>query len=280
MKRSFMGLILGLVFLIFIGSQCVFYVMEYERALVLQLGEPTLPVREPGLNFKLPFVQSVVTLDNRVQFFAIPKTYSLSGDFKSFELDNYACWRITDPLLFVRTLRTEAVATERLRNIVYSQLLKAIGKMELKEVVNTKRKAIMDDVLRESRQQAQLYGVHIVDVRIKRTDLPNREAIFKRMNAQRKMMANKYRFEGESEDRRIRSEAELERDRIIAEATRQSLIIRGEADAKAMRIFREAIAASPDFYDFSKSLDVYKKAFKSNTKIIMSKDDPLLRYLQ
>lgn len=280
MKRSFVGLSVGLALLFLAASQCVFYVMEYERALVLQLGEPTLPVREPGLNFKLPFIQSVVTLDTRVQFFAIPKTYSLSGDFKSFELDNYACWRITDPLLFVRTLRTEAVATERLRNIVYSQLLKAIGKMELKEVVNTKRKLIMDDVLRESRQQASLYGVHIVDVRIKRTDLPNREAIFQRMNAQRKMMANKYRFEGVSEDRRIRSEAELDRDRIVAEATRQSLVIRGEADAKAMRIFRDAIASSPDFYEFSKSLDVYKKAFKDNTKIIMSKDDPLLRFLQ
>ena len=280
MRRSFVALSVGLAMLLLVGSQSLFYVMEYERALVLQLGEPTLPVREPGLNFKLPFIQSVVTLDTRVQFFAIPKTYSLSGDFKSFELDNYACWRITDPLLFVRTLRTDAVATERLRNIVYSQLLKAIGKMELKEVVNTKRKAIMDDVLRESRQQAALYGVHIVDVRIKRTDLPNREAIFQRMNAQRKMMANKYRFEGVSEDRRIRSEAELERDRIVAEATRQSLIIRGEADAKAMRIFRDAIATSPDFYEFSKSLDVYKKAFKNNTKIIMSKDDPLLRYLQ
>jgi membrane protease subunit HflC len=203
----------------------------------------------------------------------------LSGDFKSFELDNYACWKITDPLLFVRTLRTEAVASERLRNIVYSQLLKAIGKMELKEVVNTKRKVIMDDVLRESRQQAMLYGVHIVDVRIKRTDLPNRDAIFQRMNAQRKMMANKYRFEGESEKRRIESEAELERDRILADATRQSLVIRGTADARAMQIFRDAISVSPDFYEFSKSLDVYRKSFKDNTKIIMSKDDPLLKYL-
>ena len=279
MKRSFAGILVGVALFLVVGSQCVFYVMEYERALVLQLGEPTLPVREPGLNFKLPFIQTVVTVDTRMQFFAISKTSSLSGDFKSFELDNYACWKITDPLLFVRTLRTEAVAAERLRNIVYSQLLKAIGKMELKEVVNTKRKAIMDDVLRESRQQAMLYGVHIVDVRIKRTDLPNRDAIFQRMNAQRKMMANKYRSEGLSEDRRIRSEAELERDRILADAVRQSLTIRGTADAKAMRIFRDAISQSPDFYEFSKSLDVYRRSFKDNTKMILSKDDPLLKYL-
>ena len=280
MRRSLIGVSIALALLLFVGSQCVFYVMEYERALVLQLGEPTLPVRGPGLNFKLPFVQSVVTLDNRIQFFAIPKTYSLSGDFKSFELDSYACWWIADPERFVRTLRTEAVAAERLRNIVYSQLAAAIGTQDLKAVVHTERKNIMSKVLIGSWLQSVQYGVHIVDVRIKRTDLPNREAIFKRMNAQRKMMANLYRFEGESENLRIRSEAEKARDITIATANRNSTIIRGQADADAMHIFQAAIATSPDFYEFSKSLDVYKKIFKDNTKIIMSKDDPLLQHLK
>jgi membrane protease subunit HflC len=280
MRRFFLFLCVGIALAGMLVSQCVFYVQETQRALVLQLGEPTLPLRLPGLNFKLPFVQSVVFLENRIQFFIIPKTYSLTADLKTFEIDNYACWRITDPLTFVRTLRSEAVATERLRNIVYSQLRAAIGSKELKEVVYTKRKEIMEEVLGKSRLQAAEYGVTIIDVRIKRTDLPNRTAIFDRMNAERKKMANKYRFEGESENRRIRSEAEMERDIILAEATRQSLLTRGMAEAKAMQIFRNAITASPGFYEFSRSLEIYRKGFTKNSKIILSKDDPLLRFLQ
>ena len=211
--------------------------------------------------------------------FDIPKTYSLTADLKTFEIDNYACWRITDPLTFYRKLRSEAVAAERLRSIVYSQLRGAIGSRELNEVVYTKRTAIMEEVLEKSNKQAEEYGVTIIDVRIKRTDLPNRQAIFDRMNAERKRMANKYRSEGESENKRIRSEAEMQRDIILANATRESIIIRGEADARAIKIFADALSADPEFYDFSKSLEVYKNAFKENGKIIFSSDDPLLKYL-
>lgn len=265
--------------IVLLASQCIFFVGENQRALVLQLGEPIAPVRTPGINFKLPFVQSVVLLENRILVFDIPKTYSLTADLKTFEIDNYACWRITDPLTFYRKLRSEAVATERLRNIVYSQLRSAIGSRELNEVVFTKRTAIMEEVLKKSNRQAEEYGVTIIDVRIKRTDLPNRQAIFNRMNAERKRMANKYRSEGESEDRRIRSEAEMQRDIILANATRESIIIRGNADAKVIRIFADALSADPEFYEFSKSLEVYRNAFKEQTKIIFSNDDPLLKYL-
>ena len=278
MNRFLMGCLVCLAAAGFLASQCIFFVGENQRALVLQLGEPVAPVRAPGINFKLPFVQSVVTLENRILVFDIPKTYSLTADLKTFEIDNYACWRITDPLTFYRKLRSEAVATERLRSIVYSQLRGAIGSRELNEVVYTKRTAIMEEVLEKSNKQAEEYGVTIIDVRIKRTDLPNRQAIFDRMNAERKRMANKYRSEGESENKRIRSEAEMQRDIIMANATRESIIIRGEADAKAIKIFAEALSADPEFYEFSKSLEVYRNAFKENGKIIFSSDDPLLKY--
>ena len=279
MNRFFLTSLMSLILLGFLGVQCVFFVGENQRALVLQLGEPIAPVREPGLNFKLPFVQSVVVLENRILVFDIPKTYSLTADLKTFEIDNYACWRITDPLTFYRKLRSEIVAAERLRNIVYSQLRGAIGSKELKEVVYSKRTEIMAEVLQKSNSQASEYGVAIIDVRIKRTDLPNRQAIFDRMNAERKRMANKYRFEGESEDRRIRSEAEMQRDIILANATRESIIIRGEADAKAIKIFANALSAGPEFYEFSKSLEVYRKGLKENAKIIFSTDDPLLKFM-
>ena len=279
MNRLFVGCLICLAAAGFLASQCMFFVGENQRALVLQLGEPVAPVRAPGLNFKLPFVQSVVTLENRILVFDIPKTYSLTADLKTFEIDNYACWRITDPLTFYRKLRSETVAAERLRSIVYSQLRGAIGSRELNEVVYTKRTAIMEEVLEKSNKQAEEYGVTIIDVRIKRTDLPNRQAIFDRMNAERKRMANKYRSEGESENKRIRSEAEMQRDIILANATRESIIIRGEADARAIKIFADALSADPEFYEFSKSLEVYRNAFKENGKIIFSSDDPLLKYL-
>ena len=279
MNRLFLVGLSCLLAIGFFASQCIFFVGENQRALVLQLGEPVAPVRAPGLNFKLPFVQSVVMLENRILVFDIPKTYSLTADLKTFEIDNYACWRITDPLVFYRKLRSEAVATERLRSIVYSQLRGAIGSKELNEVVYTKRNAIMEEVLEKSNKQAEEYGVSIIDVRIKRTDLPNRQAIFNRMNAERKRMANKYRSEGESEDRRIRSEAEMQRDIILATATKESMLIRGNADARAIKIFADALSNDPVFYEFYKSLEVYKSAFKENTKIIFSADDPLLKHL-
>ena len=172
------------------------------------------------------------------------------------------------------------MSDERLRNIVYSQLRAAIGSKELNEVVYSKRTDIMDEVLQKSDSQAKEYGVTIVDVRIKRTDLPNRQAIFDRMNAERRRMANKYRYEGESEDRRIRSEAEMQRDIILAGANRESIFIRGSADARAIEIFGKALSVNPDFYDFVKSLEVYRKSFKDNTRIVLSNDDPLLKYLK
>lgn len=279
-RNAIIGL-LCLVVLLLLGTQCIFFVNERERAIVLQLGEAVeSSPRMPGINFKLPLIQNAVYFENRILVFEIAKTESLTADLKAFEIDNYVCWKIVNPLLFYRSLRTERVAEERLRNIVYSQLRAAIGSKELNEVVFTKRTDIMEEVLHKSDNQAKEYGVTIVDVRIKRTDLPNRQAIFNRMNAERQRMANKYRYEGESEDRRIRSEAEMQRDIILADANRESIVIRGKADAKAIQIFAKALSADPDFYDFTKSLEVYRKAFKDNTRIILSNDDPLLRYMK
>ena len=140
--------------------------------------------------------------------------------------------------------------------------------------------AIMRSVLEESRADAQSLGVEIKDVRIKRADLPNREAIFARMRADRIKLANQYKAQGESDSRRIRSQAELDRDTIVATAQRNSTIIRGQADAEAMEIVTKAIEDAPEFYEFSKSLDVYRKSFSDNSRIIFSSDEPLLKFLR
>ena len=281
MNRTISTLLAVLAIVALIGSQSIFYVHERQRAIVLQLGQAIEDTaRMPGLNFKLPFIQNVVFFEDRLLVFDIAKTETLTADLKAFEIDNYVCWQIIDPMLFFRSLRTERAAERRLEEIVYSQLRAAIGSKELIQVVYSHRAAIMASVLASSQNQAYQYGVNIVDIRIKRADLPNRPAIYARMIAERQRMANMYRYEGESEFLRIRSEAEMERDIMLADANRESIIIRGQADAAAIRIFAEALTVDPAFYDFSKSLEVYKKAFRENSRIVFSNEDPLLKYLR
>lgn len=280
MSRSSNIILIILGLFLFLLSQCIFFVKQTERGFVLQLGEPIGSVREPGINFKLPFVQEAVLLDSRILTFEIPKTTSLSSDMKPFEIDNYACWKITDPLTFIRRLNNEQRATEVLKSIVFSQLRVAIGSQTLKEVVNTKRKAIMDNVLEKSNAKVAEYGVKIIDVRIKRSDLPNRDAIFERMRANRIKMANQYRAEGNSANLDIKSQADRTRDIILAEAEKTGTILRGEADAKAMEIMRKALSSAPEFYEFSKNLEIYKNSFKNNSKIIFSTNDNILKYFQ
>jgi len=281
MNRIIATVLASVVVVALIATQCIFFVNERQSAIVLQLGEAIEDkARTSGLNFKLPFIQSVVFFEDRLLVFDIAKTETLTADLKAFEIDNYVCWRITDPMLFYRSLRNERGAERRLEEIVFSQLRAAIGSRELIEVVKTHRAAIMATVLERAQTQAEQYGVRIVDVRIKRADLPNRPAIYARMIAERQRMANLYRYEGQSEFLRIHSEAERERDVILADANRQSIIIRGQADANAIRIFAEAISLDPEFYEFSRSLEVYRRAFRDNSRIILSSDDPLLRYLR
>lgn len=291
MKRSVVHglLVLGLV--VFVLSQSMFIVPERSRALVLQLGEPMGEPREPGLNFKLPFLQSVVLLENRIMMFTIDKGFSLTLDSKNLEIDSYVCWRIVDPLLFIRTFRAEKDAEERLHRIVFAQLRAAVGAKSLQDLVGGAqtfdhdagiggRNSIMQQVLLESDQKAKVYGVSIVDVRIKRADLPNRQAIFERMKAERERMANEYRATGQSNALKIRAEAEFDRDIILAEAEKASIVIRGQAEARAMETFVGAIAGSGDFYEFAKSLDVYQKAFVTNSRIVLSNEDPFLQFFK
>ena len=281
MNRIIRILLAVLAVVVIIGSQSVFYVHERQRAIVLQLGQAREDTpRMPGLNFKLPFIQNVLFFEDRLLVFDIAKTETLTADLKVFEIDNYVCWQIIDPMLFFRSLRTERAAERRLEEIVFSQLRAAIGSKELLQVVYSHRAAIMASVLESSQNQAYKYGVNIVDIRIKRADLPNRPAIYARMIAERQRMANMYRYEGESEFLRIRSEAERDRDIILAEANRESIILRGNADAAAIRIFAEALTVDPAFYDFSKSLEVYRRVFRENSRIVFSGEDPLFKYLK
>ncbi|MDL2210685.1 protease modulator HflC [Desulfovibrio sp. OttesenSCG-928-O18] len=262
--------------------QSMFTVQQTEKALILQLGEPKGDTLLPGLHFKLPFIQNVLYFDARIINYDASSVEALTKDKKVIILDNYAKWRILDPLVFYQTLRTIPGAQASLKQIIQSEQLAVVGTYDLTEVVSGKRQEIMEKVKDQANDKIQKLGVEVVDVRIKRTDLPaeNQRAIFNRMTAERERQAMEYRSEGEREATIIRSTTDRDRAIIQAEARKKSEILRGEGDAEATRIFAEAISKSPEFYEFSRSLEAYKKSLGGNTRVILNPDDTFLRFLR
>ena len=261
MEKRFPFLIGLIIILVLIGSQSIFIVNQTEKALVIQLGDPVDKVFGPGLHFKIPLIQTVVRFDARVLDYEARAAEALTSDKKAIVLDNYARWRIIDPLQFYRSVRTIPGAQAR-----------------LDDVVSSKRSGIMADVTRRASDIMKEYGIEVVDVRIKRTDLPaeNQRAIFGRMRAERERQAKQYRSEGVEEATKLRSEADRERAVILAEANRRSSVIRGEGDATAARVFAEAFSRAPDFYKFQRGLEALKKSFEQNSRIVITNDDPFL----
>lgn len=279
MERHTTTVLITLAALLIMGSQCIYTVHQTQKAIVLQLGEPVGGVVAPGLHFKLPFIQNVEYFDARILDYDARSAEALTSDKKALVLDNYARWRITDPLTFYRTVRTIPGAQARLDDTVYSQLRVFVGRSTLTEVVSSKRAEIMSAVTARTSELLHEYGMEIIDVRIKRTDLPteNQRAIFGRMRAERERQAKQYRSEGQEESTKIRSSADRERTVLMAEAHRKGEVLRGQGDADAARIFSEALAQSPEFYDFQRSLEAYRKVFRDNTRIILTPTDPFLK---
>ncbi|HIW01487.1 MAG TPA: protease modulator HflC [Candidatus Desulfovibrio intestinipullorum] len=253
-----------------------------ETAIVLQLGEPKDEVYKPGLHFKIPFIQKVVYFDARVLDYEASSREAFTVDKKAIVLDNYARWRITDPLQFYRTMRTMVGAQARLDDVVYSQLRAMVGGYTLSEVVSTQRAAIMTEVTEKVKDIMKHFGVEVLDVRIKRTDLPpeNLRAIFGRMRAERERQAKQYRSEGEEESTRIRSDADRQKAIILADAARDSQIIRGDADARAAQIYADAYNKNKDFYAFQRWLEAMRVSFDENSKMVLSSPDALLKRLK
>ena len=279
--RSFKSSILVFLLLgaFILLQQSLFIVQQTQQALVIQLGHPLDKVYRPGLHMKLPFIQNVVYFDARILDYDARPAEALTSDLKSMVLDNYARWKIVDPLRFYRTMRTEANAQARLDAVIYSQIRAHIGRHTLTEVVNDKRTAIMDSVTEKTSQQMNEFGIKIVDVRIKRTDLPaeNQRAIFDRMRAERERQATQYRSEGSEESTKIRSEADKERALILAEANKKSQVLRGEGDAEAARIYADAFSKSPEFFSFQRGLEALRKSLGENTRMVLTPDSPLLQ---
>ncbi len=270
------------VLLVLFSGSLFFQVDQTQTAIVLQLGKPVGGVRTAGIHMKMPIVQTVKTYDARYLSYDAAAREVITRDKKNLKVDNYALWRIADPLKFYQTVRDEIGAQSRIDDISYSQVREQLGKYDLIDIVATKRKSIMEDVTRRTAEAAREYGIEVVDVRIKRADLPpsNEKAVYARMQAERTRQAQLYRAEGEEAAREIRSQADKERAVILAEAYREAEDLRGQGDAEATRIYAEAFGKDPEFYAFTRSLDVYAKAFKDKDVLVLSPEGDLFRYLK
>lgn len=279
MKKSLIVIIvLGLI----IFFTTVFTVDEREQVVILQFGDPVRTITEPGLHFKWPVpFQNAITFDDRLLEYDVAPEEVLSKDKKTIIVDNYVRWRIKDPLLFLQTVQAIPNAVTRLDDIVYSELRQELGKHNMTEIITETREEIMETVTRASDKSTDEYGIEVVDVRIKRVDLPreNEMSIYARMDAERKRQANKFRSEGEEEAQKIRASTEKDKTIILANAYKVSQEIRGEGEARALEIYANAYNKDVDFYEFMRTLEAYKKIIDNKTTLVLPADSKLFKVL-
>lgn len=262
-------------------SGAIFTIDETEQAIITQLGKYVRTVSEPGLNFKIPFLQSVRKFEDRVLEYDAAAAPVITSDKKHLVIDNYARWKIVDPLKLYQTVRDESGAQARLDDIVFSELREEVARHTLTEIISVNRETIMEKVHKQCDEKAREYGIEVIDVRIKRADLPSEVArsVYARMKAERERIAKKYRSEGEEEAVKIRATTDKEKTILLAEAYRKAEKFRGEGDAGAITIYAEAFEKDPEFYAFVRTLEAYERSLGRDTTVILPSDSEFFQYL-
>ncbi len=274
--------LIGVIVLAVLIGSTAFTVDEREQVVILQFQKPVRTITEAGLAFKFPYpFQNVVTFEDRLLEYDSAPTEIVTKDKKSLVIDNFARWRISDPLQFLKSVQNEKGAQSRLDDIIYSELRVELGKHDLHEIVSTSRVTIMKIVTENSNKKAAEYGIAINDVRIKTADLPkeNEQPVYDRMRAERKRMANRYRSEGEEEALKITAETDKEKTILLAEAYKSAEETRGEGDAQALKIYADAYGKNPTFYQFYRTLEAYKTTLDTQTVVVLSPENDFLKYL-
>lgn len=259
----------------------VYTVGQWQQALPVRLGAPLEPVKEPGLHFKVPFIDQINIYEARLLELDPPAEQIILGDQKRVEVDSFTRFRIEDPLLFYQSVRTEEAARARLREIVNSSLRQVLGRVMLPSVLSEERNAIMQQIQQQVAAEAETLGIAIADVRIRRADLPEEtsQAIYDRMRSEREREAREARAQGQERAQQIRSRADRERTVILAEAQRQAQIMRGEGDAEANRIYAEAFNRDPEFFAFYRALQAYRTSLnEGSTSLVLSPDSEFFRF--
>ena len=282
MKKATLTLILLLIGILAIGAYLtLFTVYQTQQALVLEFGKAKRVLEEPGLNYKIPFIQNVVFFDKRLLDLDSAPQEVIAADQKRLVVDAFARWRITNPLLFYQSVNNEFNARTRLSDFLEAALRRVLGAASFEAVVRDDRNDLMRKITNEMNDNAEKFGMTVVDVRIKRADLPeaNSLAIFRRMQTERQREAAEIRAEGEEASRRIRANADRQVTVLKAEATGESERIRGSGDAESNRVFAEAFGKDPDFFAFYRSMQAYEGALQAgDTRMLLSPDSQFFQY--
>jgi modulator of FtsH protease HflC len=278
--------VIGAIVLVvaFVAFNTFFVVEQREQALITQFGEPRLPViQEPGLAWKVPFVQTVIFFDKRILELDAPPEEVIASDRRRIVVDSFARYRIVNPLRYYQSVRTDAVARQRLSSILSSSLRGVLGKKSFAALLSAERPQLMQSIRDQIKAQALGLGIDIVDVRIRRADLPkeNLESVFGRMQTERQREAAGIRASGDEESIRIKSTADKDVTIIKANATRKSEILRGEGDAEKNRVLGNAYGQDREFFEFYRTLKAYEASIGgSNTTMVISPDSPFFKYFQ
>ena len=274
-------LIFFIVAISFLGLNSLFTMDERQQGLVLQFGEPKRVVQSSGLHFKLPLIQNVVRYDVRILEYDLPIEEVIAVDKKRMLIDSFTRFKITDPLEFYKTVGTESSVRNRLNSNVISSLRRVVGRVTLEELLSEERSNIMENIKVEVNNEASRFGIEVVDVRIRRADLPeaNSQAIYERMISERVREAKEFRAKGSEIAQKIRAEADKERTVILAEATKKSEILRGEGESQSVNIYANAFQQDPEFYSFYRSMQAYGNVLgEDGTTMILSPDSEFLEF--
>ncbi len=280
--RIALALLLIILGVVGIGLYLSAYIVrQTEQAIVLQFGKIKHVEQRPGLHWKVPIAETVEYFDKRILDLDTPPLEVIVSGKKRLVVDAFARFRIVDPQKFYQAVRDERIARQRLGSFLESSMRRALGNTELQDVVRDQRSKLMENISTRVNQQAESIGVKITDVRIKRADLPdaNAEAIYNRMNAERKQEAAEFRAEGEATKNRIQAEADKRATVIRAEAQKKAEEVRGEGEAKQNALFASAFTRDPDFFEFYRSMQAYEAGLKSgDTRLLLSPDSEFFRY--
>jgi modulator of FtsH protease HflC len=282
-RRILVGVAVLLVVAGIFLTNALFIVDQTEQALVLQFGQPMRVVREPGLWVKRPFLEQVELYDNRLLDFEPPQEEVIVSDQKRLVVDTYTRYRITDPLLFYQTANSEVAVRARLNAMVNGSLRRVLGNVTLSALLSQQRPAIMKQIRDEVREQGKSFGIDVVDVRIRRADLPkeNSEAIYARMVSERQQQAAQYRGEGSEAAQTVRANAERERTVILAEAQRDAQRVKGDGDAQSIKIYADAFGQDKEFFAFYRSMQAYRDALNGHsTSFVLTPDSGFFRFFE
>ena len=273
--------LLLLFFVVIVGYSSIFTVAQTEQVLVVRLGEPIRVVTEPGLNFKAPFIDTVISIDKRILDLENPSQEIIAADSRRLVVDAFARYKIKNALRFYQSVGSIQAANLQLTTLLNAALRRVLGEATLTQIVRDEREALMVKIREQLDKEADGYGIQVVDVRIRRADLPeaNSQAVYQRMQTERQRQAAEFRAQGNQKAQETRAKADREATVITADANSTAEQIRGTGDAERNRLFAEAYGKDPDFFAFYRSMAAYENSLKSNdTRFLLRPDSDFFRF--